>query len=86
MDDEFKRIRRCGISGINQIGIKRLDLIKLNVDDNFQIKDVSFMTNLKELHISGNCGIDQMGINGLDLIRLNAWDNSKITDVSYMKN
>ena len=61
-------------------------VIKLNVDYNKKIKNISFMTNLKKLNAELNCGIDQKGIDGLDLIYLNIWDNEKIKNVSFMTN
>ena len=36
--------------GIDQNGIKNLNLIKLNAHDNTKIKDVSWMSNLEELN------------------------------------
>src|SRR2546430_1475517 len=70
--------------GIDQNGIKGLNLIKLKVYNNPKIQDVSWMTNLRKLDSSWNCGIDQNGIKGLNLIKLNVYGNTKIQDVSWM--
>ena len=61
------------------------NIIKLNVGYNSKIKDVSWMSNLKELDASW-VGIDQNGIKNLNLIKLKVRHNSKIKDVSWMSN
>ena len=74
-----KELNASGYScGIDQLGIKSLDLIKLNAQNNPKIKDVRWMKNLKELDSSYNSGIDQLGIKGLNLIKLYIWNNPKI--------
>ena len=73
-------------SGIDQMGIQGLDLIKLNTWNNLKIRDVSWMFNLKELNAAADSGIDQIGIKGLNLIKLFVRSNKKIKDVSWMKN
>ena len=45
----LKELDTNGDSGIDQLGINEMNLIKLNVCGNPKITDVSFMTNLKEL-------------------------------------
>ena len=72
-------------SAIDQMGIKGLDLIKLNAKYNPKIKNVSWRNNLKELNASCFSGIDKMVINGLDLIILDISMNPKIKDASWMK-
>ena len=46
----LKELDAGGKCGIDQNGIKRLNLIKLNIDDNDKIKDVNFMNSLKKLY------------------------------------
>ena len=55
--------------GIDQNGIKNLDLVKLDASYNHKITNVSFMKSLKVLYI-GNGRIDQNGIKKLDLVEL----------------
>ena len=65
--------------GINQKGIQGLNLTILKCHGNGEIKDVTFMKNLKKLGIHGPfCGIDQKGIKGLNLSKLDARYNKKI--------
>ena len=45
-------------SGINDEGIKNLNLEKLNAYNNSKITNVNHMTKLKELDARGDCGID----------------------------
>jgi len=60
-------------------------LLKLDVRNNPNITNVSFLTNLIELNASGSdCGINQDGIKGLKLRKLNINTNSKIVNVSFM--
>src|SRR5271154_3017156 len=61
-------------------------IIELNISEAKKICDISFLTNLKKLNISGECGIDQHGIQGLDLVELNAGFYRTIKDVSFMIN
>ena len=75
-----------GECGINQNGIKGLNLEELRASRNSKIKNVSYMKNLKFLGACGDCGIDQNGIKDLDLEKLRANRNSKIKDVSHMRN
>ena len=82
----LKKLDASGISGLNQLGIYGLDLIKLIVWNNSEIIDASWMRNLNELDASRTCGIDQSGINGLNLIKLDVWNNPKIKNVSWMRN
>jgi hypothetical protein len=62
------------------------NVLSLDASYNSNIKDVSFMKNLKFLDAHGSCGIDQKGIDGLDLIKLNIDNNDNIKNVSFMKN
>lgn len=67
--------------------IDKLDstVTDLNVIDNFNVKDVSHLKDLKTLRIAGYCGVDQEGIGGLNKVtELDISYNSKITDVSFM--
>ena len=82
----LKKLYINNICGIDQNGIKGLDLIELDVDNNKKIKDISYMKNLKKLSAIGDCGIDQNGIMGLNLIELSATNNIKIKDVSTYRN
>ena len=59
-------------------------MVKLNAKSNTQIKDVSFMRNLKVLDASCGCGIGHDGIVGLDLVELNMSRNTYITKISFM--
>src|SRR5271154_7191948 len=69
---------------LRQMKFKKI--ISLTVTYNYKTNDISFLTNLKKLDVSGNRTIDQEGIKGLDLIELYVNDNEKITDVSFMTN
>ena len=82
----LKKLDASDDCGIDQSGIKELNLVELNADDNNKITNVSFMKKLKKLNASYNCGIDQNGIKGLDLVELYTIGNNKITDVLFMKN
>ena len=82
----LKKLNASDECGIDQNGIKELDLFELNANYNIKIKDVSFMKNLKILYANGMCGINQNGIKELDLIELHVDDNKKIKDISFMKN
>ena len=64
----LKELYASGNCGIDQKGIKGLNLIKLNVHDNSKIKKVSFMTSLKKLYASGNCGIERIGFNQIGCV------------------
>ena len=75
----LKILYASGDCGIDQNGIKGLNLEKLNAENNEKIEDVSHMKNLKILCASGCCGIDQNGIKGLNLEELYAHGNLKIT-------
>ena len=76
-----------GNCGIDQKGIKELNLVKLYASYNPKITSVSYMTNLQVLHARGEkCGIDQEGIKGLNLVDLDASENPKITSVAHMIN
>ena len=72
--------------GLDDNGIKDLNLIELDVSDNPKITNVNHMTNLQILNASFNCGIDDNGIKNLNLIELNASDNPKITNINHMTN
>ena len=83
------RVLGCGslfgyICGIDQNGIKGLNLTKLYAFNNSKISDVSWMSNLIELDCRHACGIDQNGIKGLELKILNIElnPNFKNIDVS----
>ena len=55
-----------------------LYLVSLNINDNWHITDVSFMTNLRKLNIGGSvCGVGPYGIRGLNLKKLNTNGNNK---------
>ena len=72
--------------GIDDNGIKNLNLIKLNASDNPKITDVNHMTNLQILYAYWYCGIDDNGIKNINLIKLYASYNSKITNINHMTN
>jgi hypothetical protein len=73
-----KKLSICGhYCGVGQHGIHGLNLTALDAGNNANIKDVSFMTNLKVLFAYGSCGIDKAGINGLNIGILHANDNIK---------
>ena len=70
--------------GIDDNGIKDLNLIELNAFNNSKITNVNHMTKLQILYARGDCGIDDNGIKDLNLIKLDSSDNSKITTVNHM--
>ena len=83
----FDKSGKLKMSRINQLGIRGLNLFKLNACDNAKITDVSFMTNLQFLDASnkyGICGINQKGIRGLNLRYFRVWDNNKIKNVWFI--
>jgi hypothetical protein len=66
-------------SGINDYGIKNLNLIKMNLCANKKITNVNHMDKLTELNACFKCGISNEGIKNLNLIILKAYGNEKIT-------
>lgn len=69
---------------IGQYDIKYLNLVELNANNNYRIRDVRHMTNLQRLCARGKCGINQKGISGLNLVEFDAKNNNKIYTVAYM--
>jgi hypothetical protein len=66
--------------GINDSGIKNLNLIKLITTGNPKIKNINHMTNLKKLSACGpTCGLSDYGIKDLKLTKLKSNQNFKIT-------
>jgi hypothetical protein len=80
------KVLRAVAYGINDHGIKDLNLYELYAWDNRNITNVNHMTNLKILDASFSCGIDDDGIKDLNLVELDAWSNKKITNVNHMTN
>ena len=80
----LKRLKAWGhFCGIDQNGIKGLDLIELDITDNPKITDVSFMKNLKKLIAEGPlCGINNNSIKGLNLCTLNVLSNLNFKDTN----
>ena len=66
-------------SGIDDNGIKHLNLIELNAYNNRKITDVNHLTKLQTLDASYRCGIDDKGIKDLNLVELITTCNYKIT-------
>ena len=66
--------------GLNDNGIKNLNLRILDVEKNPNITNINHMTNLKRLDASYNSGINDNGIKDLNLNRLNINNNPKITE------
>ena len=64
--------------GINDNGIKNLNLFKLYASWNSKIINVNHMNNLQILYECGNCGINDEGVKDLNLIELNSNGNHKI--------
>src|SRR6266849_2511963 len=56
---------------ITTIGIKNLNLIKLNISHNDKINDINWMKNLKILYAECNCSITNESIKDLNLVELN---------------
>ena len=71
-------------SGINDYGIKDLDLFELYANNNVSIKNINHFNNLRILHAVGECGIEDYSIRNLNLIELDASSNPKITSVNHM--
>ena len=71
----LRKLNASGFCGINQEGIKGLNLIELNAEYNPKITDVSFMKKLRKLDAGFNCGITPEGIRGLNLIKLHTTYN-----------
>jgi hypothetical protein len=74
-----------GNCGINDEGIKNLNLIKLNANCNSIITNINHMTNLQILQAC-DCGINNEGIKNLNLIELYAYGNNNITHINHMTN
>jgi hypothetical protein len=72
--------------GIDDLGIKNINLKKLKAYYNKKITNINHMYNLSELVILGDSGIGDLGINKLNLIKLDAGHNKKITNINYMTN
>jgi flagellin-specific chaperone FliS len=71
--------------GINNKGIKNLNLLKLYAYYNPKIYNVNHMENIIELDASYNCGISDEGIKNLkNLQKLCATDNFKIKNINHM--
>jgi hypothetical protein len=82
---KIKRIRCKGsYCGINDEGIKNLNLEKLNARNNSKITNINHMTKLKELDAGRNCGTDDGEIKNLNLEKLYAQLNSKIRNINHM--
>jgi hypothetical protein len=71
-------------SGINDIGIIKLNLEKLNISRNNKISNLNHMNKLVELDASGCSGIYDNGIKHLNLIKLNVMFNKNITNINHM--
>ena len=82
----LKILDASGDCGINDNGIKNINLEKLYVSYNHKITNVNHMTKLKILDASCGCGIDDDGIEDLNLEYLNAVANPKITSENHMTN
>jgi len=61
-------------------------LVQLDIQNNKNVYNISFLTTLKKLRIGYLCGIEQQGIHGLDLIELYTGCNTNIKNVSLMTN
>ena len=75
-----------GDSGIDDNGIKNLNLIELYANNNPRITNVNHLTNLQILWANYNSGIDDIGIKNLNLIELYASNNPKITNANHLTN
>lgn len=72
--------------GINQEGIKGLNLIELCITNNKSISNVSWMINLKKLEAGGESSLWQYGLGKLDLVQLDVCNNQSIIHVAWMTN
>jgi len=70
---------------LSKIDFHTINLTELNIQDCPLITDVSSLTTLKKLNISGFCGVGQSGIRHLDLVRLDVSHNQKIVNLNWMK-
>ena len=75
-----------GMCGIDNNGIKHLNLIELGAFNNRKITNINHMTKLQILDASYDCGLDNNSIKDLNLINLDVWNNPKITNVNHMTN
>jgi hypothetical protein len=66
--------------GVNDDGIKNLNLEILEADSNPKITNVNHMRNLSELDASNNSGIDDFGIKKINLKKLKAYNNANISN------
>lgn len=79
----LKVLYAYGSCGIDDNGIKKLDLIKFDAYDNHKITDVGHLTNLRKLDAGSTCGINDNNIKKLNLTKLYANNNSKITNANH---
>ena len=76
---KLQKLEADGNYGINNDGIKRVNLIELDAYDNPKITDINHMTKLQKLNAGWDCGINDDGIKHVNLIELEAFGNPKIT-------
>lgn len=82
----LKKLNAEYICGINDEGIKDLNLYELDASNNRKITNVNHMNNLKILQIYGDSGINNNGLRYINLIELNIGENDNIKDISHMTN
>lgn len=57
----------------------------LDISNNENIFDISYLTNLEILNAGNECGLDNFSLTKFNLVKLYANNNSKITNVNGMK-
>ena len=82
----LKELNAGGKCGIDNYGVKNINLEVLYAYDNQKITNIKHMTNLKELDARFNCGIDDYGVKNLNLEVLYQWNNPKIQNMKRMTN
>ena len=77
-------LNASGLCGINQKGIQNLRLVKLKINSNYCIEDITHITTLKKLYAKCSKKIGDDGLNGLSLTYLDVSDCHQIKKFTQM--
>jgi hypothetical protein len=80
---KLKYLSAKGQSILDNNGISNINLYKLNIYDNIKIYEISHMTNLEELSLSGQSKITNL-ITLINIKKLSLSNCCKLIDISYM--
>ena len=79
----MEELLASGDCGIDDEGIKNINLAELSANNNPKITNVNHMTKLKILYASRNCGIGDYGIKDVNLEKLHRNNNLKISNIIW---